>query len=149
MLREHNEQAKEQATTDSTIEALMQLKKIHYPVLLRPKTAILPEVMLEAGVKADLLEPQAGRFISADDPVLFIADGKRATKINPADVQTWAAPGRSVFLPLRPDLAVHWSMEGTFSRRATPEAEVQFFNRLVAENAIRQRFAREMQDIPA
>lgn len=149
MLREYNEKAKGQATTDSTIEALKQLKKIHYPILLRLKTATLPEVMLEAGARADLLVPQAGRFISADDPVVFIADGKRATKIYPTDVQIWAAPGRGVYLPLRPDLAVHWYMKGTFSRRSIPEAEVQLFNRLVAENAIRQRFAREMLDFPA
>ena len=55
----------------------------------------------------------------------------------------------SVFLPLHPDLAVHWSVNGTFSRRAITEAEVQYFNRLVAEKAIRQRFARERLDFPA
>lgn len=100
LLRECDRAVRDQPfNAKSTVEALKQLIKIHYPILLKPRTGIMPEVMQKAGVKGDLLVPESGRFISADDPVIFIVEGGRATNINPADIEVWAAPiGASTYL---------------------------------------------------
>ncbi len=148
LLRYSNEARTEPCTVATTIESLKQLIKIHYPVLLRPRTAILPEIMQRARVRGDLLVPESGRFISADDPVIFIVNGELATNLNPTDLQVWAATNRSVYLPLRPDLAVHWTVNGSFVQRTVAREEVECLNRLVAANAIRQRFARVATDFP-
>jgi len=95
-----------------------------------------------------LLVADTGRFITADDAVVFVSDGRRATRVTPTALQVWSDQNRSVFLPLKPNLAVHWACEGSFAVRRVRADEVKRFNEMVKENAIMQAFASNPADFP-
>lgn len=137
------------AGVSDTIACLNSVAKFHYPVLLKARTGATVDLLVEVGAKADLLLTDQPHFISGDDPVVFLANGARETKVVPTKVQFWTQPGRSVYLPLNPQTAILWSAAGSYSARTISAAEVRAYNALVKENAVRHILACDPADFDA
>ena len=120
---------------------------MHYQVLLKARTGCTTELMVEIGAKADLLTTDTPRFISGDDPVIFLTNGVRETMVVPTNVHYWTDANRAVYLPLNPKTAVPWSAEGNYSAVQISAEEVRRYNEMVKENAIRHIFASEESDL--
>lgn len=134
------------AEVGDTIACVNSVAKVHYPVLLKARTSATVGLLAEVGAKADLLLTDQPHFISGDNPVLFLADGARETKVVPTKVQIWTERGRGVYLPLNPKTAVLWSETGIYSARTISAPEVRRFNALVKENAVRHILACDPAD---
>jgi hypothetical protein len=131
---------------DDTIECLKAVKGFHYQILLKARTGATAALITEIGAKADLLVTDAPRFITGDDPVIFLAAGARETTVVPTNVRQWTESGRGVYLPLNPKTSILWSAEGTYTTRTITAEEVRAHNALVKENAIRHTLASDSSD---
>jgi len=147
ILRDWNEQNPTASVIEDTIECLKTVKGLHYQVLLKARTGATAELMVEIGAKADLLTTDIPRFISGDDPVIFLTNGLRETKIVPTNVRHWTTANRGVYLPLNPNTAVLWSAEGNYSARSISPDDVRRYNELVKQNAIRHVIASDCSDL--
>jgi hypothetical protein len=144
--RDWHEQNPPSPGADDTIECLKTLKSTHYQVLLKARTGAIAELIVELVAKADLLTTDTPRFISGDDPVVFLANGVRETKIVPTNVRHWTEANHAVYLPLNPRTAVLWSADGAYIARSVASEDVQHYNQLVTQNAIRHLFASDPSD---
>ena len=131
---------------DDAIECLKALKGFHYQVLLRARTGATADLITEIGAKGDLLVTDVPRFISGDDPVIFLADGARETQGVPTNSYQWTESGRGVYLPLNPKTAILWNAEGTYTAKVVTAEQVRLCNALVKENAIRHTLASDPAD---
>jgi hypothetical protein len=146
IVRKRSEQHPTMLGVHDTIECLKRVKAIHHQVLLKARTRVAADLMVEIGAKADLLTTDMPRFISGDDPVVFLTEGVRETRIVPSDVRHWTNSSRDVYLPLNPNTAILWNTKGSYrSRQVSPE-DVRRYNRMVKENAIRHVFASDRFD---
>jgi len=146
ILRDLNELNPAPPDVDDTIECLKTVKFMHYQVLLKARTGATAELMVEIGAKADLLTTDTPRFISGDDPVIFLTNDVRETKVIPTDVRHWTETNRAVYLPLNPNTAVLWTADGNYITRPVSHEDVWRYNEMVKENAIRHVFASGRSD---
>jgi hypothetical protein len=146
ILRAASQQEPAPSGVDETVECLRAVKGFHYQVLLRARTGATADLITEVGAKADLILTDVPRFISADDPVIFLADGALATNVVPTNTRQWTESGRGVYLPLNPHTAILWSADGTYSAKKITVGEISAYNTLVRENAIRHAIASDPTD---
>jgi|GEM_PF-4099330 len=146
ILREANQREPPPSGVDDVIECLKAVKGFHYQVLLKARTGATADLITEIGARADLLVTDVPRFISGDDPVIFLTDGARETKIVPTNSYQWMESGRGVYLPLNPNTAILWNAEGTYGAKAVTAEQVRLYNALVKENVIRHTIARDPAD---
>jgi hypothetical protein len=146
ILRQASQHQPPPSGVDDTIECLKAVRGFHYQVLLKARTVTTAELMMAIGAKADLLVSDFGRFISGDDPVVFLAGGTRETRVVPTNGREWTEPGRSVYLPLNPKTAILWTSEGTYSTRTIAYEQMKVYNALVKANAIRHTLASDPDD---
>jgi Protein of unknown function (DUF4238) len=131
---------------DDTISCLKAVKDVHYQVLLKARTGATTGLMVEIGAKADLLTTDTPRFISADDPVVFLTDGVRGTSVVPTNIRHWTDASGGVYVPLNPKTAILWSAEGTYSTKPVSADDVRRYNAMVKVNAIRHVIASDPSD---
>lgn len=146
VLRDASKHNQPPSGVDDTVACLNTLKGFHHQVLLKARTGAAADLIVEVGAKADLLITDTPRFISADDPVVFLRSGARETQVVPTNVAIWTESGRGVYLPLNPKTALLWSTEGTYSAKRTTGDDVRRYNALMKENAIRHTLASDPAD---
>ena len=137
ILRQGRRQEPPPLGVNDTIECLKAVRGFHYQVLLRARTSATADLLMEIGAKADLLISDVTRFISGDDPVIFLAGGNRETKVVPTNSRLWTDSGRGVYLPLNPYTAILWSPESNYTAKAIAAEQVRAYNALVKANSIR------------
>jgi hypothetical protein len=131
---------------DLTLECLKTVKRLHHRILLKVRTGATAQRIAEIGAKADLLTTNTPRFISGDDPVIFLKGDARETLVVPTSSSHWSDVDRSVFIPLNPRTAILWHEDGCYGAKPASADVVTKYNGLVKENAIRHIIAIDPSD---
>ncbi len=146
VLRDCNKQEPAQSSQE-VVECLKEMKRVQYAALLKVRSAAIVDLMVKSGAKADLLTNNTQRFITGDDPVIFLIDNRRQGRVVPTNVSHWSADNMSVFLPLNPFTAILWGENGAYRARPVSNENVRWYNAMVAENAIRHILAVDPADL--